>query len=64
MQGEIEDFGPGRALFAPDEDLAIVTSRCEDIAILWMRPRDRPDSAFVTRDLLATCWEEEGELAL
>lgn len=60
MQGEIENSGPRCALFAPDEDFAIVTSRCEDIAIFWVCPRDRPDGAFVTGGLLVTCWESKG----
>jgi hypothetical protein len=47
VESEIEDFGPSRTLLTPDEDFAIITCRCEDVAIFWMGPGDRPDGAFV-----------------
>lgn len=53
MQGEVVDALPlavRGALLLPDEDLAIVSGRREDVAVLGMRPRDAPDSAVVATD--------------
>jgi hypothetical protein len=36
------------ALLLPDEDLAVVARRGEDVAVLGVRPCYTPDSAFVT----------------
>jgi hypothetical protein len=52
VQGEVVDSLPLAAvlgaLFFPDEDLSVVASRCQDVAVLGMRPGDAPYSAFVT----------------
>jgi hypothetical protein len=48
VQGDFVDLLPGRRLFAPDDDFAVVRGGCEDIAVLGMRPRDTPYRAFVS----------------
>jgi hypothetical protein len=48
VEREIEDFGPGGAGFPPDEDFAVVACGGQNIAILWVRPGDAPDGAFVS----------------
>jgi hypothetical protein len=57
VQGEVEDARPGRCgrargllgggLLAPDEDLAVVAGRGEDVAVFGVGPRDAPDCALV-----------------
>lgn len=51
VEGEVVDSLPLvvlGALFFPDEDLAIVPCRRQDVAVFGMRPGDAPDGAFVT----------------
>lgn len=53
VQGEVVDALPlavRGALLLPDEDLAIVSGRREDVAVLRMRPRDAPDGAVVATE--------------
>lgn len=45
---EVEHALPLRALFAPDEDFAVVASGGEDVAVFGVGPGDAPDCAFVT----------------
>jgi hypothetical protein len=47
MHREIEDFLPLITLLAPDEDLAVVTCRGEDVAVFWVGPRDAPYCSFM-----------------
>lgn len=47
MVCEVEDALPLRALFAPDEDFAVVARRGEDVAVLGVGPGDAPDCAFM-----------------
>lgn len=47
MQREVEDFGPRRALLAPDEDFAIVACGGQDVTVFGVCPGDGPDGAFV-----------------
>lgn len=52
MQGEVVDSLPLvilRALFLPDENLAVVASRRQDVAVLGMRPGDAPNGTLVSR---------------
>jgi hypothetical protein len=44
---------PAVGLFAPDEDLAVVRGRSEDIAVLGVCPCYAPDSTFVSANMLA-----------
>jgi len=37
-------------LLLPDEDLAVVARRGEDVAVLGVRPGDAPDGAFVSAE--------------
>jgi hypothetical protein len=48
MQGDFVDLLPGRRLFAPDDDLAVVRGGCEDVAVLGVRPCDTPYRALVS----------------
>jgi len=48
VQGEIEDFAPGCAGFAPDEDFTVVAGGGEDVAVFGVGPGDGPDGAFVS----------------
>lgn len=48
MQGEIKDFAPACALFAPDEYLPVVAGAGEDVTVFGMCPGDGPDCAFVS----------------
>lgn len=49
VQREIEDFGPGVALLAPDEDFAVVRGGGEDVAVFGVCPGDGPDCSFVSK---------------
>lgn len=67
MEGEVEDALPLGALFAPDEDLAVVARRGEDVAVFGVGPGDAPDCSFVTRRTgfaLATDQSWLGELCV
>lgn len=48
VQREVVDARPLRVSLPPDEDLAVVGGAREDIAVLGVRPGDRPDCSFVT----------------
>jgi hypothetical protein len=51
VQGELVDALPLRrllcALLLPEEDLAVVAGRGEDVAVLGVRPGYAPDGALV-----------------
>jgi hypothetical protein len=47
VQGKVEDLLPLVGLLAPDEDLAVVAGRGQDVAVLGVCPRDAPDGALV-----------------
>jgi hypothetical protein len=55
VERNIVDLLPGAALFAPDEDFAVVGGRCENVAVFGMRPGYTPYSAFVSVKLSTTC---------
>lgn len=48
VEGDLVDLLPAVGLLAPDEDLAVVRRRREDVAVLWVCPCDAPDSALVS----------------
>jgi hypothetical protein len=51
MQRMLFDFRPSGAgwlLLFPDDHLAVVRARCEDMAELWVRPGNLPDGASVS----------------
>lgn len=51
VEGKVVDSLPLAVLgtlLLPDEDLAVVASRCQDVAVLGMRPGNAPYSTFVT----------------
>ena len=52
MQREVVDALPRcgllGALFLPDKDLAVIASRCEDVAVLGMGPCNTPDGSLVS----------------
>jgi hypothetical protein len=48
VYGDFVDLLPGVGLFAPDEDLAVVGTGGEDVAVLGMCPCYAPDGAFVS----------------
>ena len=51
MQRMLFDFCPSRAswlLFFPDDHLAVVRARCEDMAKLWVRPGNLPHGTRVS----------------
>jgi hypothetical protein len=51
VQGDFVDLLPGGRLLAPDDDLAVVRRRGEDVAVLGMRPCHAPYGAFVSAAL-------------
>lgn len=55
VERDIVDLLPGARLFAPNEDLAIVRGRGEDVAILGVRPSYAPNSAFMSVQLSTSC---------
>jgi hypothetical protein len=55
VERNVVDLLPGTALFAPDEDLAVVGGRCENVAVLGVRPRYTPYSTLVSVKLSTTC---------
>jgi hypothetical protein len=56
VQSNFVDLLPGRGLLAPDDNLAVVRGRGEDVAVLGVCPGNTPDSAFVSVELSATSW--------
>jgi hypothetical protein len=60
VQREVEDFRPGAAGFAPDEDFAVVAGGGEDVAVFGVRPGDTPDGAFVPGGVLVRRKGERG----
>lgn len=52
VHGKVEDFGPGGALFAPDEYFAVVAGGGEDGAEFGVGPGDAPDCSFVAVDMV------------
>lgn len=51
MLGEVVDALPLVVLVGlllPDEDLAVVTGRGEDVTVLWVSPSNAPNGAFVS----------------
>jgi hypothetical protein len=54
VQGDVVDFLPGRGLFPPDKDLAVVRAGCEDVAVLWVCPCYAPYGALVSSKPSAT----------
>ena len=51
VQRMLFDFRPSGAgwlLLFPDDHLAVVRARCEDMAELWVRPGNLPDGASVS----------------
>lgn len=55
MERNVVNLLPGAALFAPDEDLAVVGGRCENIAIFGVCPGYTPYGAFVSVKLSTIC---------
>ncbi len=55
VERDVVDLLPGATLFAPNEDLAIVRRRSENVAILGVRPSYTPYSALMTAKLSTTC---------
>ena len=55
VERNIIDLLPGTALFAPDEDLAVIRGRRKNVAIFGMRPGYTPYGAFVSVKLSTTC---------
>lgn len=47
VEGDVVDLLPRAVLLAPDEDLAVVGGRSEDVAVLGMCPGNTPDGALV-----------------
>ena len=60
VKGDLIYLLPAVGLLAPNEDLAVVRGRGEDVAVLGMRPCYAPDGALVSVKLLvgprAACW--------
>jgi hypothetical protein len=56
VERNIVDLLPGAALFAPNEDLAVVGGRCENVAIFGMRPGYTPYSTLMSVKLSTTCY--------
>lgn len=54
MEGKIENFLPLAVLFPPDKNLSVITSRCQNIPVLGMRPRYTPNSSFVSIGTIST----------
>ena len=53
MKGVLLDLGPARGtLLLPDDDLAIIRARCEDIAILGVRPSNLPNGTCMPEFVL------------
>ena len=48
VQREVEDALPAPALLPPDEDLAVVAGRGQNVTVLWVRPGDTPYCSFVS----------------
>lgn len=52
VECKIENLLPA-ILFPPDKNLSVVPCRCEDVAVLGVRPRNAPNCSLVTVRLLS-----------
>jgi len=58
VEGEVEDFRPGGACLAPDEDFSVITGAGEDVAVFGMCPGHAPYCSFMAVGVLV--WGLEG----
>jgi hypothetical protein len=56
VQSNFVNLLPRRGLLAPDDNLAVVRRRGEDVAVLGVCPGNTPYGAFVSVELSATGW--------